>query len=336
MKYKSFNVLSCVVVFLMMLNPAQAARVVTTDTVSEALAEGAILWDVRETDAYAEAHIPGAVNVGIRVCSKLRTPMNWDYVSIESITSRLGEWGIDPGREIVVYGDKGSACPYFIQVSLELIGAHSAHVYHGGIDDWRAAGLPLTSDVSKLPPLTLALEEQPGVLVTTEEVTAAIGRSDVQILDVRSPKEFAGQDIRALRGGHVPGAINIPYEQNWVDPAALIKSMADPAASRDGFALKSTEELRTVYETLDPDRETIIYCQSSPRASVSATVLKDLGFGDVRVYDSSWVGYGNRFDLPAENETFFDIYALTRSLGAMQTRIEDLEKQLSDMEAARR
>lgn len=322
--------------FFLTQNTAQAARIVATDAVAQAVESGAIVWDVREAGVYAKDHIPGAINVGVRVCSRLRTPMNWDYVPIESITSRLGEWGVDPDQRIVVYGEKGSACPYFIQISLELIGASAAQVYHGGIDDWRAAGLPLATEASTLPPRALDLEVRPGVLATTDDIAAAIGRPDVQILDVRTPDEFAGRDIRALRGGHVPGAINIPYELNWVDPAALIKSMADPAAARDGFSLKSTEALRKVYEALDPDKEVVIYCQSSPRASVSATVLKDLGFRDVRVYDSSWVGYGNRFDLPVENETFFDIYALTRSLAAMQTRIETLERRLSDMTAESR
>jgi thiosulfate/3-mercaptopyruvate sulfurtransferase len=145
-----------------------------------------------------------------------------------------------------------------------------------------------------------------------------------------------GLDVRALRGGHVPHAVNIPYEQNWVDPESLIKVAKKQVTDNDGFALLTPEQLKQVYAKLDPNLETIVYCQSSPRASVTATVLKDLGFRDVRVYDSSWVGYGNRVDLPAENETFFDMFALTSRIGTMQQRIDVLEKQLGELKTEKK
>lgn len=321
---------------LLIAAPAQAARIVDTDTVVQALSHGAILWDIREAEAYNKGHIPGALNLGTRVCSQLRTPVSWDYIPIERITSRLGEWGIDPGKEIIAYADKGSACPYFILVSLELVGAKNVHVYHGGIDDWKAAGRPLATAATTLPLVTLDLHPQSGVIVSTDEVKASLTDRKVQILDVRTPNEFVGLDVRALRGGHIPHAINIPYEQNWIDPESLIKVAKKQVTNNDGFALKSREELKQVYARLDPNLKTIVYCQSSPRASVTATVLKDIGFRDVRVYDSSWIGYGNRFDLPAENETFFDMFALTNRVGALQKRVDSLERQLDEMKAERK
>jgi thiosulfate/3-mercaptopyruvate sulfurtransferase len=324
-----------VIFALLMTAPAHAARIVDTDTVAQAMSRGAILWDIREADAYNKGHIPGAVNVGTRVCKQLRTPVSWDYMPAERITSRLGGWGIDPGKEIIAYADKGSACPYFILASLELMGAKNVHVYHGGIDDWTAAGRPMAAKTTTLPPVTLALHLQPGVIVSTDEVRASLTRNDVQILDVRTPNEFIGLDVRTLRGGHIPRAVNIPYEQNWVDPESLLKVQKEQVTNNDGFALKTREQLKQVYARLDPTLETIVYCQSSPRASVTATVLKDLGFRDVRVYDSSWVGYGNRFDLPAENETFFDMFALTNRLGTMQQRIDALEKQIGEIKAGK-
>jgi thiosulfate/3-mercaptopyruvate sulfurtransferase len=321
---------------LLMLTPAHAARIVDTDTVTQAMSRGAILWDIREADAYNKAHIPGAVNLGTRVCSQLRTPVSWDYIPVERITSRLGAWGIDPAKEIIAYADKGSACPYFILVSLEQVGAKNVHVYHGGIDDWKAAGRPIATAATTLPPVTLDLHVQPGIIVSTDQVRDSLTRRDVQILDVRTPNEFVGLDVRALRGGHVPHAVNIPYEQNWVDPESLIKVAKKQVTDNDGFALLTPEQLKQVYAKLDPNLETIVYCQSSPRASVTATVLKDLGFRDVRVYDSSWVGYGNRVDLPAENETFFDMFALTSRIGTMQQRIDVLEKQLGELKTEKK
>lgn len=73
-----------VIYALLMAAPAHAARIVDTDTVAQAMSRGAILWDIREADAYNKGHIPGAVNLGTRVCSQLRTPVSWDYIPIAS------------------------------------------------------------------------------------------------------------------------------------------------------------------------------------------------------------------------------------------------------------
>lgn len=331
MKRSSLAALGTLGLALILALPAQAGRVVDTAGVTEAVDRGAILWDIRDAEAYKAGHIPGAVNLGTRVCSQVRTPVSWDYIPIARIIGKLEEWGIDPGREIVLYSDKGSLCPYFILLTLELVGAENARVYHGGIDDWRSGAHPVDTATTTLPPVALDLYRKPGVIVSTDEVRASLVRRDVQILDVRTAGEFAGLDVRALRGGHIPGALNIPYEQNWVDPEALIKLEKDSTLGRDGFALKSTEELKRLYAGLDPMVETIVYCQTSPRASVTATLLKDIGFRDVRVYDGSWADYGNRFDLPAANETFFDMFALTSRIGILQRRIDDLERQLAEI-----
>lgn len=336
MKKLIFAIFTNAMLTLWMVTPAHAARIMDTDTVVQAMSRGAILLDIREADAYHKGHIPGAVNLGPHVCSQLRTPVSSDYIPVDRITSIAGTLGVDPGKEIIAYADKGSACPYFILVSLELVGAKNAHVYHGGIDEWKTAGRPIATTVTTLPQVTLDLHLLPGIIVSTYEVNASLADRKIQMLDVRTPNEFVGMDVRALRGGHIPHAVNIPYEQNWIDPESLIKVQKKQVANNDGFALKTREDLKQVYAKLDPALETIVYCQNGARASVTATVLRDLGFRDVRVYDPSWAGYGNHFDLPAENETFFDMFALTNRIGTMQQRIDMLEKRLDDLKAKRK
>jgi thiosulfate/3-mercaptopyruvate sulfurtransferase len=104
-------------------------------------------------------------------------------------------------------------------------------------------------------------------------------------------------------------------------------------ADNAGMSLKPPEDLRKLYAGLDPEKETIVYCQSGVRAAETATVLRELGFKDVKVYDASWLAWGSNLALPASNETFFNVGALNSRLARMQARIEELEAQL---EQARR
>jgi thiosulfate/3-mercaptopyruvate sulfurtransferase len=157
----------------------------------------------------------------------------------------------------------------------------------------------------------------------------------VQIVDARTPEEFRGEDIRAIRGGHIPGAVSINYLENQVDPDTATKIEKKLVANKDGMNLKPRKELLALYSKLDPDKETIVYCQSGVRASETATVLADLGFKNVRVYDSSWIGYGATLDAPAEDVTFFNVGNLQAKMNAMQKRIDSLEKELAASKSAK-
>ncbi|HWQ39284.1 MAG TPA: sulfurtransferase [Burkholderiales bacterium] len=321
---------------LLIPGPGSAAgpALVDTDFVAAALDRGAILWDVRSQDEYRRGHLPGAVNID-DVQAVLREPATEDYIALEEIERLLGEAGIDPAREIVLYGAKAHTGPYFAHVTLRWLGAENAHVYHGGIDDWKAAGKALSTDAVRLPPVAFKAKINPALLVSTRELLAKLGDPNVQIIDVRSPREYKGEDIRALRGGHVPGARNIPYEFNWVDPDTPRKLARRLVTTKDGMSLKPRQELVRLYGALDPEKETIVYCQSGVRAAQTATILADLGFRNVRVYDASWLGYGNAFDAPAENVTYFNVARVTNQLNALQARVEELEAELEQLKASR-
>jgi thiosulfate/3-mercaptopyruvate sulfurtransferase len=88
-----------------------------------------------------------------------------------------------------------------------------------------------------------------------------------------------------------------------------------------------------LYSKLDPSKETIVYCQSGVRASETAGVLQHLGFTNVKIYDSSWLGYGNTLDAPAENVTFFNVGLLNSRISTLQERINQLEKELAETKA---
>jgi thiosulfate/3-mercaptopyruvate sulfurtransferase len=149
----------------------------------------------------------------------------------------------------------------------------------------------------------------------------------VQMLDVRTVKEFKGEDIRAIRGGHIPAAINVPFEQNWVDPDTRSKLRSGAVKDSTGMALKSRAELARVYEKLDPAKEIIVYCQSGNRAAQSAAVLAELGYKNVKVYDSSWLGYSSWLSAPAEDEVWTNFGSLPTAVKGLENRFGELERQ---------
>jgi thiosulfate/3-mercaptopyruvate sulfurtransferase len=302
------------------------SNIVDVDYVKAAVARGALLWDARDADDFAKGHIPGAVNIGDPTIS-LRDKNTEDYLPTAQIEKLLGAAGIDPAREVVVYGDRGLPSTYFAQVTLRHFGAANARVFHDGIEGWRAAGQPVSTSPAKSKPVALKLTPKPGVISETREVVAALKRPDVQFLDVRTTKEFKGDDIRAIRGGHIPGAINIPFEQNWVDPDTRSKLRSGAVKDSAGMSLKPRDQLARLYEKLDPAKEIHVYCQSGNRASQTAVVLADLGFKNVRVYDQSWLGYSSWLTAPAEDEVWTNFGSLPAAMRAIENRFGELEKQ---------
>ena len=308
----------------------------TPAAVADALSRKALVWDVRPADAFAKGHVPGAVSIG-DAPAVLRDPNTEDFVATAQIEKLLGAAGIDPAREVVIYGNRGGWQAYFGLYTLQYFGGRNVRVYHDGIEGWTAAGQAVEAGAPAQTPVALKLRADAAtqVSVSTRDVLARLNKPGVQLLDVRTVKEFNGEDIRAIRGGHIPGAINIPYEHNWVDPETATKLARREVTTNAGMALKSTEALKALYARLDPEKETIVYCQSGARASETAGVLQQLGFSNVKVYDSSWLGYGNTLDAPAENATFFNVGLLNSKLSAMQGQIEQLQKELAAAKAAK-
>lgn len=305
---------------------ASRDTIVTRAQLEQAMARGALVWDVRAPAEYAKGHIAGAVSIG-DAPSVLRDGNREDFISVAAIEQILGSAGIDPSREIVVYGNRGTWNPYFALYTTQYFGGKSTSVYHGGIEDWIDAAKPITSAPTKLPSIALKLTVDTSRVASTREVIDKVGKANVQILDVRTTAEFEGNDIRAIRGGHVPGAVNIPYERNWQDPDTLAKLGKKQVNSSVGMSLKPVDELRKMYAGLDKEKETIVYCQSGARASESAGVLQQLGFKNVKVYDSSWLGYASALDAPAENVTFVNVGALQGRIQALQNRLDALERE---------
>jgi thiosulfate/3-mercaptopyruvate sulfurtransferase len=315
---------------------AAADLIVDVAGTEAALARGAIVWDVRGEEDYRKGHVPGAVNMD-DVLMQLRESRSEDYLPVPQLAKLLGDAGIDPAQEIVVYGPKAAVSAYFTAITLQWLGGDRVRIFHGGIDDWKAAGKAHRDGADEARP------GRPDRLTAAGDARrhprgdgAEIGNPDVQIVDARTTREFSGDDIRALRGGHIPGAVNVPYESNWVDPDTQRKLARKQVSNKDGMNLKAADDLKALYAGLDPAKETIVYCQSGVRASNTAAVLQSLGFTNVKVYDASWLGYGNQLDAPAESVSYFNVGRVNNLLNQLQGRVDDLEAQISEMKGAKK
>lgn len=314
---------------------ARAGDIVDATGVQAALSRGAIVWDIRSAKAYAEGHIPGAVNIG-DLGEVLRNPNTEDFLPTPQIEKMLNAAGIDLRKEIVVYSRAGDPYAHWALTAVRHFGGTNGKVFHGGLDAWRAAGLPQTNEPTRLAAVEQKLAVAPGVQVYLPDVVARVNsKADVQLIDARTPREFSGDDIRALRGGHIPGARNIPYEQNWVDPATGAKLARGEVKTREGMSLKPADQLKALYAGLDPNKETIVYCQSGVRASETANVLRELGFTKVSVFEESWLGYGNTLNAPAEGVQFLNVGALNGRIRSLESQVEELQGQLEKLQKAR-
>lgn len=139
-------------------------------------------------------------------------------------------------------------------------------------------------------------------IVSTRDLLARLNQPWVQLIDVRSSDEYAGRDIRALRGGHIPGARSVPLVEG-TDSAAIGAALAP------------------LLRTLDPRKETILYGHARTDAVAAAAWLEGQGFRHVRVYRGAWQTWGNALELPAADERFADV-------GALRERIAELQQAL--------
>ena len=250
--------------------------------------------DYDPTANYNLGHIPGAGLVDWR--KDINDPVARDIVSKEGLERLLGRLGISNEKLLVLYGDFNNWFAAFAFWVFKYYGVEKVVLLNGGRKKWIEQDLPVTKDGPAFAPATFkAKAADESLRVYLDYVRAAIAHGDKVLVDVRGPKEFTGEILappeypteHAQRGGHIPGAKNIPWAQ---------------AVNEDG-TFKTADELRTLYEPkgVTPDREIITYCRIGERSSHTWFVLKYLlGYPDVKNYDGSWTEWGNLVRTPIE------------------------------------
>ncbi len=276
---------------------ANPDKLVSTSWVAEHLNDSNVRVIESNEDPllYPSGHVSGAVEVDW--VKDLNDPLRRDYLDksgFEALASRIG---ITPQTTAVFYGDKSNWWATYALWVFELFGHTNAKIMDGGRLKWVEEGRELTREKPSISPTSYNAPERDDSQIRAfrDGVLAHIGENG-QLVDVRSPGEFAGDLLHipgypqegAVRGGHIPGASSCPWSR---------------AANEDG-TFKNAAELSEIYLNelgLDPAEPTIAYCRIGERSSHTWFVLSNLlGFGDVRNYDGSWTEWGNSVGLPIE------------------------------------
>ncbi len=240
---------------------------------------------------YAEAHIPGAI--GFDWKRDLQDQIKRDFLGPEDFGALFSGNGISNDHTIVLYGDRNNWFAAYTYWYLKYYGHDKVLLLNGPREKWIADGRPTTTDTPDHASATfLAKPGDEAIRARREEVLAAIGDS-VNLVDVRSPAEFAGEIISpsgyeqegAQRAGHIPGAASIPWAQ---------------AVNEDG-TFKSAEQLRELYGSKGvlEGKDIIAYCRIGERSAHTWFVLHELlGSEHVKNYDGSWTEWGSLVGVP--------------------------------------
>lgn len=264
------------------------------DALAEALKrEPPTLIDVRGPDAWHQRHIPGAMPFDIGRLNRREADTAGLLPDTATFNRAAAELGIHNDRPVVVYDERAESPAGRMVWTLQAFGHPAVSLLDGGLQGWLNRGHAVQDGAGARPDNqtagTFQGEPDPRRIADADHILRGLNRPDMQIIDTRSAAEYRGEDVRARRGGHIPGAVHLDWNTTKAGP--------------DGVWFKDTDTLNALLnETgLDPAKETVCYCQSHQRSALMCVLLESLGFENVKGYPGAWSDWGNRFDTPVED-----------------------------------
>lgn len=240
-----------------------------------------IIIDTRPFSEYKNGHIPGAVNIDL-------FQLHWFDTSKRGIKDfnrqtriLLSNIGIRRESQVIFYDDVSGI--YAARgVWLLLYFSHKmVNMLDGGFAGWKSAGYPIEIKSNPLIHSEFRGKVNTKILSTAGEIKHSLGNKNLVIVDARSKAEYNGIDVRAVRRGHIPSAVNIDWENNI-----------------ENGTFKGTTKLSKIYSGIPKNANVITYCQGGYRAANAFVALKALGYKKVKMYLGSWGEWGNRLQLP--------------------------------------
>jgi thiosulfate/3-mercaptopyruvate sulfurtransferase len=276
---------------------AHPEMLVSTDWVADHLDDHDVVVVESDEDVllYDTGHIPGAIKIDWHM--DLNDALMRDYLTGEAFAELMARNGITRDHTVVFYGDNFNWWAAYALWVFSLFGHPDVRLMDGGRQRWIDEGRPLTTDVPKRKRAEYPVVERndDAIRAFRDDVMKHIGGGG-KLVDVRSPQEYTGELLHmpsypqegALRGGHIPGAANVPWKR---------------AANDDG-TFRSVDELEAIYKNevgLEHDDDVVAYCRIGERSSHTWFVLHHLlGYPKVRNYDGSWTEWGNMVRAPIE------------------------------------
>ena len=246
--------------------------------------------DYDPTANYNLGHVPGTVLFDWK--KDINDPVSRNIFSRQTCEDLLQRAGVNNNTTLVLYGDFNNWFAAFAFWAFKYYGFKDLRLMNGGRKKWLEEDRTISKDIPQYQRGNFkATEPDKSIRAFLNQVKEALGKENIAMVDVRSPKEFTGEILappeypteHAQRGGHIPGASNIPWSQ----------------AVKDDGTFKSVEELKQIYQSkgIIPDKEIIAYCRIGERSSHTWFVLKYLlGYHNVKNYDGSWTEWGNMVD----------------------------------------
>ncbi len=251
--------------------------------------------DYDPENGYRKGHIKGASLIWWK--RDINDPVARDIVNKEQFQELMAKNGIKPDTEVIMYGDFNNWFAAFSFWVFKYYGHENIKIMNGGRKKWELENREYTTEEPKIEKTSYSSREPDEKIRSyLDEVKKALVQNNTVMVDVRSPKEFTGEITappeypmeHAQRGGHIPGANNIPW--------------ATAVNDADG-TFKSVDDLKQIYESkgIVSDKDVICYCRIGERSSHSWFVLKYLlGYPNVKNYDGSWTEWGNMIKNPIE------------------------------------
>ncbi len=243
---------------------------------------------------YERGHIAGAVNFVWH--TDFVDTLQRDIVSAERFQELTQAAGINQDTTVVLYGDNNNWFAAWGAWIFNVYGFEDVRLLDGGRVKWEADGRPLAVDIATYEPgnITVTASNDELRALKDEVLSIVEGETPGTLIDIRGPAEYNGEIFApegvqelAVRAGHIPGAVNVPWGQN---------------VKEDG-TFKSVEDLRALYAGVGVDGSTpiVTYCRIGERAALTWFVLNQVLGYDVSLYDGSWTEWGNSVGVPVEN-----------------------------------
>ena len=245
----------------------------------------------RTVKDYQAGHIPGAVFLDRKAAWDKVDGMPGMLPPVETLVQAVENAGISNDSIVVIYDDSSGLWASRFFWALEYLGHRDVRILEGGWKKWLLENREVQKE-SYVPPRGRFVPRlQYDLLAKKDWILGNMSNPDVQIIDTRSPKEYTGDDVRAARGGHIPGAVNINWTSNL--------------KSDNSNTFASEERLVELYDSHQISKNNIIvtYCQTGVRGTHTYFILKLLGYPNVRVYDGSWAEWGNNMSTPVITES---------------------------------